>query len=371
MKASDDVSSLHSTAAQASLTRRIADGHTLDELLTAISSGREVYALQAADNGQYHLVRAERWDPDSHQLGAFRQIETLKSIFFQPREFLGSLDNEAERQPRQRVVIGVKNCDLSGLKIQDYVFAGMTPDDPRYVEAREDTILVSCDCTSCLNVCFCPVVGETPYPEDGFDINISPLPNHYLIDAGTERGEQILDELEALTAPAEEELLDQRRRQRSAMMERLVAQAAGHGLKPGLDLANAVRGAADSDLWSDFAVDCVECGACNFVCCTCHCFLLTDGYAEGAPARGKQWDSCLLMNFARVAGGGNPRAGRAARLRNRFQKKFSYFPEVLGRYACDGCGRCTEVCTGNIDIRTVLKRAVDDSQSVPADRGEN
>ena len=139
-----------------------------------------------------------------------------------------------------------------------------------------------------------------------------------------------------------------------------------------MDLAAAVRGAKESGLWGDFAVDCVECGACNFVCCTCHCFQLSDGtVSNGDPARGKQWDSCLLLNFARVAGGANPRAGRAARLRNRFEKKFSYFPEILGRYACDGCGRCTEVCTGNIDIKAVLKRAVDDSQSLPANPGND
>ena len=134
---------------------------------------------------------------------------------------------------------------------------------------------------------------------------------------------------------------------------------------------SAVRGAKDSSMWADFAQDCVECGACNFVCCTCHCFQLADGTTDGQPARGKQWDGCLLMNFARVAGGANPRAGRAKRLRNRFEKKFDYFPEVLDCYACDGCGRCTEVCTGNIDIRTVLKRAVDETESLHADSGNH
>ena len=42
-------------------------------------------------------------------------------------------------------------------------------------------------------------------------------------------------------------------------------------------------------------------------------------------------------------------------------------PEVFGFYACDGCGRCTEACIGKIDIRDVLKRAVDDAQSLHAD----
>ncbi|MFC1461893.1 4Fe-4S dicluster domain-containing protein, partial [Verrucomicrobiota bacterium] len=77
-------------------------------------------------------------------------------------------------------------------------------------------------------------------------------------------------------------------------------------------------------------------------------------------ARVKQWDSCLYKNFARVAGGGNPRKHRGERLYNRFDKKFNFFPEILGIYACDGCGRCAEACTGKIDIREVLKRMVDE-----------
>ena len=353
--------------------RKLAEGHTIDDLLAALSHGREVFALQAGEGGQYHLVRADAWEADKHTLGAYRPIEPLKSLLFQPREFFGPTMEQTEPVPlRERIVIGVKNCDLAGLKIQDHVFGGLTPGDPRYVEAREKSIIVTCDCLDCLEVCFCPVVGEQPYAEHGFDINISPLSQQYTVEAGSERGAQLLEEASDFLAPADEALLEERTRRRSALFQRLVDQAAEHGLRPGMDLASAVKGAADSSMWGDFAVDCVECGACNFACCTCHCFLLTDGTGSGSvPVRGKQWDSCLLMNFARVAGGSNPRAGRAARLRNRFEKKFSYFPEVLGCYACDGCGRCSEVCTGNIDIRAVLKRAVDESQSIHADTGDH
>ena len=344
----------------------------MNEFLAALSRGRETFALEAGEKGQYHLVRADRW-AERHTLGAFRPIEPLKALLSQPRESFGPTLQDHQTAPLpDRIVIGVKNCDLAGLKIQDHVFSGLTPDDPRYVEAREKTILVTCDCTDCRDVCFCPVVGEKPYAEEGYDINISPLSQEYLIDAGSERGERLLEQVSDYLAPADDDLVEERKRCRAAMVKRLVEQAASRGLQPDMDLASAVRGAKDSSLWGDFAIDCVECGACNFVCCTCHCFLLADGTASNnVPARGKQWDSCLLMNFARVAGGANPRGGRAARLRNRFEKKFSYFPEVLGRYACDGCGRCTEVCTGNIDIRAVLKRADDETQSLHADTGNH
>jgi hypothetical protein len=367
-------------------TRKLAEACTIDQFLAALSRGREIYTLEAVGAGhfslpimrqgsthQYHLVRADHWDADKHTLGAFRQIEPLKSILFQPREYFGPTlgNDEPESEMSERIVIGVKNCDLAGLRIQDHVFNGLPPGDPRYIEAREKTILVSCDCTDCLDVCFCPVVGEQPYAEKGYDINIAPLSNQYLIDAGSERGEKLLERVSDYLAPAEESLFEEREQCRAAMSQRLIEQSAQHGLRPGMDLAAAVRGAKDSSMWGDFAQDCVECGACNFACCTCHCFQIADGTSDGDPARGKQWDGCLLMNFARVAGGANPRAGRAKRLRNRFEKKFDYFPAVLDCYACDGCGRCTEVCTGNIDIRAVLKRAVDETESLHADSGND
>ena len=202
---------------------------------------------------------------------------------------------------------------------------------------------------------------------------VSPSAYHYYARAriALERG--LLDEARAWLTPAGGDVLEAREGQRQAMTERLVRhQAETSGLEPGMDFKAAIAASTESRMWEDFAADCVECGACNFACCTCHCFLLADGTDSGNdPVRGKQWDSCLLMNFARVAGGANPRRWRSTRLRNRFQKKFNYFPDILDTYACDGCGRCTEVCTGNIDIRAVLKRAVDENESLPADPGDD
>ncbi len=71
-------------------SRKIADGCTIDDFLAELSRGREIFTLAGGLRmGQYHLVRADHWDADKHTLGAFRQIEPLKSILFQPREFFG------------------------------------------------------------------------------------------------------------------------------------------------------------------------------------------------------------------------------------------------------------------------------------------
>lgn len=352
----------------------IADECSLDDVLKALAANRDVYALEGPENGRYRLVRARVWDPDRHTLGAYRPVEPLKSLVFRPREHLGAWSDPVDANPLvERIVFGVKNCDLSALEIHDHVFLNGGYTDPLYAEARERTILVSCDCTDFLDVCFCPVIGEQPYPTKGFDINISTTPKGYVLETGTDRGTNALRAAERYLKPADDDLLAARESQRALMYRKLVDHTVGAcGLRPGVDLRQAVQRSFESELWEDFAADCVECGACNFICCTCHCFLLADGVdAHRCPARTKQWDSCLLPNFARTAGGGNPRPRRAERLRNRFDKKFIFFPEVLGRYACDGCGRCTEACIGKIDIREVLKRAVDESDAVHANPGGN
>ena len=315
----------------------IADHSSLDNVLAAISENKSVYALIEEDEGVYRLDPAVAWNPERHTLGAYRQVEPVKSLLFRPREHLGTWNEPAASEPLpDRIVIGVKNCDLSGLAVHDHVFLDGDAPDPHYSEAREKTILVTADCTGCRDVCFCPVVGEHPYPTDAFDINISETAKGYVLETGTERGADLLRTAERFLEPAGDGLLQARETQRAFMDRMLADNAAACGLTSGMDLRQALETTFESELWQDFADDCVECGACNFICCTCHCFLLADGLdAADNPARCKQWDSCLFPGFARTAGG-DPRPLRAQRLRNRFDKKFIFFPQEMGRFACDG-----------------------------------
>ena len=338
------------------------DEDRLDGFLKAACKGRSVFALGRPAEGQdqYHLVRAVEWRPEEHCLGPYRPVEPLKALVFPPRERVGG--DVADRDDRERIVVGVKNCDLSALQIHDHVFLQSEPVDPFYAEARRNTIVISCDCTEPRETCFCPVVKEQPYAKGGFDVNLSMTSTGVVVETGTDRGRALVREAVGDLEPAEEAMLAERENNRQAMTRRVCEQAERKGLECGRDLQKAVQATAESQLWKDFARDCVECGACNLACCTCHCFVMVDGKTGDRAARVKQWDSCLYMNFARVAGGANPRKHRAERLYNRFEKKFSFFPEVLGIYACDGCGRCAQACTGKIDIRDVLKRAVDESR---------
>jgi ferredoxin len=101
------------------------------------------------------------------------------------------------------------------------------------------------------------------------------------------------------------------------------------------------------------------------VCPTCHCFLLFDEKRAQKAIRGRMWDACLYKSFARVAGGANPRKHLHERMRNRFEKKFDFFPSTIGKFACTGCGRCIDACAGDIDIREVLKGLVNGKWNKP------
>jgi formate hydrogenlyase subunit 6/NADH:ubiquinone oxidoreductase subunit I len=346
----------------------ISGSSNLDELLAFLADGRQTFALESLENGTYRLAQADTWQPGLHTMGEYRQTEPLKALFFPAREFIGRWGDTGDREPMpERIVFGVKNCDLSSLAIFDHVFLHGVDKDTYYAEARDKTILVSADCSSQLDVCFCPAVGEQPHALQGFDINIAKTPDGYVIESGSERGKGLLESAKQLLEPASDALIETLEKQRSSRYAELVEQGKAHGLSPGMDFRAAVEGAFEDGLWGDFAEGCVECGACNFICCTCHCFLLADGLdVNGRAARTKLWDACLYSGFAAVAGGGNARPLRTERLRNRFDKKFSYFPQVMDRYACDGCGRCTEACIANIDIRDVLRRAVDVSDTLHA-----
>jgi hypothetical protein len=96
--------------------RTISVSSNLDKVLAFWANGREVYALENPDNGQCRFSKATTWQPGLHTLGDFRQLEPLKALFFPAREYIGRWNDQTAREPLpERIVFGVKNCDLSAL----------------------------------------------------------------------------------------------------------------------------------------------------------------------------------------------------------------------------------------------------------------
>ena len=323
----------------------------LVQLLEKLARDNQLY-LSAGENLNYHLEPSEASACSSWSFPAVRAVEPLKALLFAARQDVDSPQEDAGEV--SQVIVGAKACDLASLKILDHVFLEGDFQDPDYKARRENLLIISGDCTAAKDVCFCTFVGAKPYPEAGYDLNLSPVDAGFVVQTGSDKGKKLIDQYAKLFKPAKDEQLAQRDQNRKDLTDKVNKQIKANGLTFQDRLANLL-GEPDVELWDRNASTCVECGACNFICPTCHCFLLSDLEDRQGFKRFRNWDSCQYKNFARVAGGANQRPRRAQRLHTRFEKKFKFFPDRLGQFACTGCGRCVEACLGKIDMREVLK----------------
>ena len=302
------------------------------------------------------------------ELGGIRQSQPFKS-FLNPARKMFSSGEKNDAHPAlcaseasgagPVIIAGVKACDLSSLILQDYVFLKGDCEDPSYSFHRNNTLIISCDCTYALETCFCIAMDGCPHPTKYFDLNLSLQGSLFVVEVGSNKGGAIVNSYKTFFKECKAKDLSVR----DGMREEVSRQVMDFIEKRKTPNTAAINGNMKKSydnlpLWQDAASTCVECGACNLVCPTCHCFLLFDERAKQKIGRGKVWDACLYKTFAKVAGNHNPRKHLYERMRNRFDKKFAFFPQVLNYFACTGCGRCVEACPGNIDIREVLKGVV-------------
>lgn len=331
-----------------------------ESLLKALEGTRRIL-FPVGGGEKSHFTSSEKTNPGNALLEGVRAVEPVKSFFFHGREKVA--DGFDPGLPGNGLlplcIVGVRACDLRGLRILDHVFMDPEFGDPTYRRVRGECLIISADCTDALDTCFCTSLEGEPYPSEGFDLNLSPVKGGFIVETGSEKGESLLNaHADLFTEPLPDQL-QERLETRNAVVGKLREIARADGTPGGESLRGAVRRKYGDPLWSREAATCVECGACNTICPTCHCFFLYDQMAGEAAARFRVWDSCLINDFARVAGGENPRDRLWMRLRNRFEKKFDFFPEVAGEIACTGCGRCSSACPGRIDIRRVLRRLVE------------
>jgi len=283
----------------------------------------------------------------------------VKVLFLPPRgEVARFFREDAGAEPPERIVVGARACDVAALRILDHVFLEGDFEDPFYAARRRKTLVISADCTGPYETCFCVAVEGRPYAEGGFDLNLSEVNGNgeFIVETGSPKGEKFVEEnKDAFRDGADASARDEGRKKTAAALADGIRE---RGLDLGDKVRHITRGREEHDVWRARAADCVECGACNFACPTCHCFYLMDVQGREEVRRFAEWDSCLYPKFAHVAGGGNPRPRRAERLLNRFEKKFSFFCDTMDALACTGCGRCIEACAGKIDLREVLKELV-------------
>jgi len=307
----------------------------------------------------YFLRKFSQVNKEDIVFSDYRCVEPTRAFLTHYKEEVSAYFEDAplkEKRERPLALCGIKNCDIFSLKIQDFVFLGGDEIDQLYKTRRDGALIISSDCPHFKEVCFCRAFDINPYPLEGFDFNLAPLNNGYLLDVASPRAKSIALSLKSILIPATLGQLSGRAAKRESLDLRLDEHLKQYNIPKKETLQDTVLSGYNSGIWNDEARTCVECNGCVFMCDTCHCFLLADEPSAQNSKRLRLWDGCLFKNFTRVAGGANPLRLRYMRLRNRFLKKFDFFISNLGVQACCGCGRCIDVCPGKIDIRRILRK---------------
>ena len=303
-------------------------------------------------------------DLDDLVIGEIRAQDPLKQFVFSPKEKVSEdfrgLEDKVEKPV---LLIGVKNCDLSGLDISDFVFMQGDFRDPFYVNRRQSMFIIVSDCTKPIDTCFCTALGIKPYPEKNYDIGISDIGEGFVVEVVSEKAINLVSNHKDKFQQTRDIHLQKRDELRNNTTNGVEDNIRQNEIPNESQLKGIMEKGFESQIWKDEVKTCVECGGCNVICPTCHCFFLGDTKEENRNIRYKIWDACLYKDFAVVAGGANPRKHLLQRLRNRYDKKFNFFPNVLGKIACTGCGRCISGCPGKIDIRRILKNLMAETKA--------
>ena len=329
------------------MTQRIVTAAALDKLVAEWAKSGAVYApVKVKDWTEFRRISSlaeadlTRVNTKLSAKGlVFPQCETMF-------RFETNRPDKAEEvaQPGAQVVLGVRPCDSAGIAVLDEFFTGQGETDAYYQRRRERTVLVGLSCDAPADTCFCSAVGGSPAGTSGLDLLLTDVGGKYVAEPLADRGAALVDGMPEATAPDLAKKAELAGKAAAAMADRIDTRK----LKGLLDAADG------HPIWEELSLPCVNCGACTFICPTCHCFDMTDETRKGKGARIRVWDTCQSCMYSQHASGHNPRLAPAARFRNRTMDKFRYTVDMVGEVSCVGCGRCIRECPAAIDIRETV-----------------
>ncbi|MHB1458123.1 MAG: 4Fe-4S dicluster domain-containing protein [Armatimonadota bacterium] len=294
-------------------------------------------------------------DPSTVNLdGPYPSKGTLREHFMPETETLfeytvsGQSAELTTEEPsvKGRIILGATACDAGSIRYVDAVYSNVKPLDTPYFDRRERTTIIGTFCGKPSWSCFCTEVNDFLRNPIEMDVYLTDIGEKYLAEGFSPKGEEILKAAQFTDAsPADIEAAESIK---DAVITKLPA--------PANHAEECLSYDWDHPVWQKLAQKCLGCGACAFLCPTCHCFDIQECSKGKKGSRFRCWDTCQFEKFTLMGHGHNPRPTRKERTRQRVFHKYNYSQERYGMLGCVGCGRCISVCPVNIDIHRVIHK---------------
>ena len=301
------------------------------------------YDVLAPKRKEERFVFEKIKNPEEVILDYDTTILPPKKFFLPPVETMMRFDNSKIGIPennKKTFFFGIHPCDLNAIDLLDKVEYGDYK-DPYYIKKRENSVFVCLECKEANEYCFCESMGSDKPKK--YDVLLTDIGNYYFAETGSRKGEEIIKDKLFENAEENEKIIRKKKFVRKMNPE---------------NLDKILEEKFDHKIWDELGDKCLGCGSCSFVCPTCYCYSVKDivDLSLKKGERRRVWDSCLLVDFARVAGGHNFRGKRSARMKQRIYHKELYFFEKYNTSACVGCGRCIRECPVGIDVTDVISK---------------
>lgn len=253
---------------------------------------------------------------------------------------------------KKRIFYGVRPCDIKAIGLMRSFFLDETV-DTFYQQKLENSIFIALACGKrCLSKSFCHIMDAGPAARDNFDLQLIPVSRGYLMEAGSKKGNSILEKNKKLFAKANPE------------DEKEVKDRLKHFIEKDKEvnfrkLAKLMKeDKVRQEIWDDIGLRCVICSGCITLCPTCSCFSVTDRLNGDRGMRMRYCDGCPYAGFTKMAGGNIPQPQHKDHIRRFFEHKLNVDVGRYGTPSCVGCSRCIQTCPGNISIRKFINEVM-------------
>jgi ferredoxin len=291
-------------------------------------------------------------------------------------------------------ILGLRACELAAIAIQDRVLMSPPFVDSQYAQRRKNLFVIAVQCTTAASTCFCPSMNtgpELPGPElpgpnanpNPYDLALTELvpsshsqfTHGFLIQAGSRRGQVILDQL-----PSEEptpEILEAKKQTIEAVHKKIQRAMPSAPSIPGPsisglpsidgqsgDLRDALLARLNHPHWQNVADRCLSCANCTMVCPTCFCSSVDEvsDLLNESSIRQRHWDSCFNPDFSHTSGAPVRNTVRS-RYRQWLTHKLATWFDQFDSSGCVGCGRCITWCPVGIDLTQEVAKLLEPSDA--------